>query len=268
MMLTSSRCMRAGLWMGTVLALCASAPHLVRSAMAEGYPGFGLNASRVVLMAGDRASGATVALNNTDHVYLVQSRVYPADGATGWPLKNVKAGEAKGHASFLVTPPLQRVEARGRLPLRILPVPGNPLPADRESLFFLSVKAIPSDPPAAVSDQAAPRFSLALQQFVKLFYRPAGLAPQAISDGTVAPKLSVSREGDRVRVTNPTPYYVTFLVLKVAGKPVENSALRAMVPPQGTQTYPLPVGVTRGEVVWQLVDESGLATKTERRTLN
>lgn len=267
-MLTSSRCMRAGLRVMTLLALCASAPHLVRSAMAEGYPGFGLNTSRVVLMAGDRTSGAPVALNNSDHVYLVQSRVYPADGVTGWPLKDVKAGETKTPAPFLVTPPLQRVGAQGRLQLRILAVPGNRLPADRESLFFLSVKAIPSDPPAAVMAQAAPRFSLALQQFVKLFYRPAGLAAQAIFDGTVAPKLSVSREGNNLRFTNPTPYYITFLALTAGGKPVEASAMRTMVPPLGTQTYPLPAGVVRGEVTWQLVDEFGLATKTERRTLN
>lgn len=253
----------------------------VSQVYAAGASGFGLGTTRVVLMANDRSSGAVTALNNTDQVYLVQGRVYPADGNTGLPLmKGVAAGVK---VPFLVTPPLQRVDANGVLPLRILVTPDNHLPQDRESLFFLSAKAIPSQSaPVAqkgtgkaeqgrVTDDApakGPQISLALQQFVKLFYRPVSLEPKAIYNGTVAPKLSVSRAGDRLGVTNPTPYFITFTLLKAGGKSVDADALRVMVPPKGSQTYPLPAGVTGGEVEWQIVDEFGLATKTERRALN
>lgn len=246
----------------------------VNPARAEGRPGFGLNTTRVVMMANDRSSGGVTALNNTDRVYLVQARVYPADGNTGWPLtKGPGAGADGVKVPFMVTPPLQRVDAHGSLPLRLLVVPDNHLPQDRESLFFLSAKAIPSQsaPQGDAADVApakGPQISLALQQFVKLFYRPAGLEPQAIYHGAVASKLGVSRAGDRLRVTNPTPYFITFMQLKVGDKPVDANALRAMVPPKGAQTYPLPAGVTGGEVAWQIVDEFGLATDTERRALN
>lgn len=260
----------------------------VNLAHAEGRPGFGLNTTRVVMMANERSSGTAVVLNNTDRVYLVQGRVYPADGNTGVPLvKGVSTGTAAGSSGgkvpFMVTPPLQRVDAHGTLPLRILAVPDNQLPQDRESLFFLSAKAIPSQSaPVAqkatgkaeqgsVADDATakgPQITLAMQQFVKLFYRPVSLEPKAIYNGTVAPKLSMSRAGDRLRVTNPTPYFITFTLLKAGGKPVDADALRAMVPPKGSQTYPLPAGVTGGEAEWQIVDEYGLATETERRALN
>ncbi len=253
-----------------------------RTARAEGYPGFGLNTSRVVLMADDRRSGAAVALNNADKTYLVQSRVYPADGATGWPLTTAVAGAAKPAVPFLVTPPLQRMAGWSRMPLRILVTPDNHLPTDRESLFFLSAKAIPSqEAPAGAKAKGkgdgpgdapvaakGPRVSMAIQQFVKLYYRPAGLEPRAIFDGKVAQLLSVSRVDNRLQVSNPTPYYITFIVLKVGGKAVDAKAMRAMVPPKGVQRYPLPAGVTAGQVEWQIVDEFGLATKTERRALN
>jgi P pilus assembly chaperone PapD len=260
----------------------------VNPAHAEGRPGFGLNTTRVVMMANERSSGAAVVLNNTDRVYLVQGRVYPADGNTGVPLvKGVStvtaAGSSGGKVPFMVTPPLQRVDAHGTMPLRILAVPDNQLPQDRESLFFLSAKAIPSQaapvdkkaPGNAAQDSVAddapakgPQITLAMQQFVKLFYRPASLDSRAISHGAVASKLGLSKAGGQLRVTNPTPYFITFTLLNAGGKPVDADALRVMVPPKGSQTYPLPAGVTGGEVEWQIVDEYGLATETERRALN
>lgn len=281
-----------GYRVAALLVLSALGLQISRLAHAEGNPGFGLNTSRVVVMAQDSRSGAAVALNNTDRVYLVQSRAYPADGNTGWPL--TKAVSPKPAVPFLVTPPLQRVDAHGRLPLRILAMPDNHLPQDRESLFFLSTKAIPAQgepvagaPAGASGDKqgghdagktartgdapmapTGPQISLALQQYVKLFYRPKGLSATALFDGAVAPKLNMQRVGGRLQVTNPTPYYITFIVLKVGGKPVDDTAKRALVPPKGQQTYPLPAGVSGGEVEWQIVDEFGLATKAERRNLN
>lgn len=242
-------------------------------AMAEGYPGFGLNTSRVVVM-GDASGGTLVtALNNSDNVYLVQSRVWPADGLTGYPLPgDTRSGAGTTPPPFLVTPPLKRMGPQSRLPLRILATAGvSALPADRESLFFLSAKAIPSVPAPEKGKAGAttPRVILALQQFVKLYYRPAGLKPRAIFDGDVAPKLSVRLDGGKLQVTNPTPYHIAFGVLTVNGKPVARQALRVLTPPKGSQDYPLPAGTGHaGEaVVWQVIDEFGLVTKKQTQAL-
>lgn len=259
-----------GLVSGVILAaLCAVLLH-VPSVRAEGYPGFGLNLSRVVVM-GDAKGGTTaVALNNSDNVYLVQSRVYPADGLTGFPA----ALNAPGTRTppFLVTPPLRRLGPQSRLPLRIMVTPDNGLPQDRESLFFLSAKAIPSVPPPDKTQgkAASPRVILALQQYVKLYYRPAGLKPHAIYDGDVAPKLSVSLSGGKLQVTNPTPYHIAFGLLTVNGKSVEQKTLRLLTPPKGTQRYPLPAGTGHSgdRVVWQVIDEFGLVTAKQTQTLH
>lgn len=259
---------------GGAVILCAMVL-LPSPARAEGYPGFGLNASRVVVM-GDAKGGATItALNNSDNVYLVQSRIFPAQGLTGYPVD--KRPDDSVVTPFLVTPPLQRMGPQSRLPLRILVTPQHTLPEDRESLFFLSAKAIPSvSPPDAVAGKKAggagsisssARVVMALQQFIKLYYRPAGLKPHAIFDGDVAQHLTMRLSGTRLHVDNPTPYYITFGVLKVNGKPVDQTALRVLTPPKGGQDYPLPAGVTRGTVEWQVIDEFGLVTQVQTQTL-
>lgn len=241
------------------------------AARAEGYPGFGLNTSRVVVMGDAKGGTVVTALNNSDNVYLVQSRVFQPDGLGGYPLY-------KGGATppFMVTPPLGRMGPNSRLPLRILTTPGNGLPKDRESLFFLLAKAIPAvdaedekgkekGPAKAVSEK--PRVVVALEQYVKLFYRPVGLKPHAIFDGEVAQTLHFARKGDQLQVTNPTPYHITFGVLTVNGKPVPAAAMRRMVPPKGQQGYPLPPGVTGGTVAWQIIDEFGLMPAKQTQPL-
>ncbi|MEH4266360.1 molecular chaperone [Klebsiella aerogenes] len=251
---------RPGVWLGcSIVALVAGASFPVRAA---GYPGFGLNASRVVVMGDARGGTLVTALNNSTNVYLVQSRVLPADGLSGYPQY-----QAKSKVPFLVTPPLSRMEANSQLPLRILNMPGNGLPQDRESLFFLLSRAIPSVTPRDSKAGGGPQVVMALEQYVKLFYRPAGLSPTAIFDDAVAPALRFARVNGRLQVTNPTPYHITFGLLTVNGKSVDAAALRRMVPPMGQQDYPLPAGVTGGPVAWQIIDEFGLMPAKRTRAL-
>lgn len=241
--------------------------------------GFAMSATRVIFMEAERGGAQITALNNTDNVYLVQSRVYPAAGVTGFAQDKGAAETLR--TPFLVTPPLKRMGAQSRLPLRILVTPTNSLPKDRESLFFLSAKAIPSMPapshsgavPAgkAPSDGApstsSPRVVMAMQQLIKLYYRPSGLKPRAISDDEIARLLTMSRVGNHLHVVNPTPYYITFGELKVNEKPVSPAALRVLTPPKGEQDYPLPAGVTEGTVEWRVIDEFGLLTVKQTQVL-
>lgn len=251
---------RPGVWLAcSMMALVTGASFPVR---AVGYPGFGLNTSRVVVMGNARGGTLVTALNNSTTVYLVQSRVLPADGLSGYPLY-----QAKTKVPFLVTPPLSRMEANSQLPLRILNTPDNGLPQDRESLFFLQARAIPSVTPRDSKAGGGPQVVMALEQYVKLFYRPAGLSPTAIFDDEVAPELRFARVNNRLQVTNPTPYHITFGLLTVNGKSVDAAALRRMVPPKGQQDYPLPAGVAGGQVAWQIIDEFGLMPGKQTRAL-
>ncbi|TXE24477.1 molecular chaperone [Serratia marcescens] len=262
------RARRAALALGlTLLAILQAG-----AARAEGLPGFGLNRSRAVVMADGSKGTQVAALNNSDATYLVENRIYPANGLTGYPQAAPgAAGVAGAPAPLIVTPPLRRLGPQARLPLRLLVTPGNALPTDRESLFFLSSKAIPSVPPrqAGAGGADGPRVVMALQQFIKLYYRPAGLKPHAIFDGDVAGQLQVRLAGGRLRVTNPTPYHIAFGVLSVGGKPVASEALRVLTPPKGEQDYPLPAGAGHaGErVTWRVIDEFGLVTDLQTQVL-
>ncbi len=54
--------------------------------------------------------------------------------------------------------------------LRIVRAGGN-LPEDRESVYYVNVKAIPPAP----AEESANTLQLAIKTRMKLFYRPAGL---------------------------------------------------------------------------------------------
>ncbi|EPE7789825.1 fimbrial biogenesis chaperone [Yersinia enterocolitica] len=257
-----------------LMALCTG--HSAYAQAQTRFPGFGLSLSRVVVSADDRSSGQVYAVNNSENVYLVQSRIWPADSGTGYPVAD-KPGTPRAAVPFMVTPPLKRIAQNSVLPLRIIAAQQvATLPKDRESLFFLSSKAIPSqsaDKGAAKRAANAPAegeasLSLILQSYIKLFYRPSGLGAHAIFDGGVADKLTFNRSGNRLKVTNPTPYYITFGLLAVAGQQVDAESRRAMVPPKGSYDYPLPVGASSGEVTWQVIDEFGLMTDMNRQPLS
>ncbi len=57
--------------------------------------------------------------------------------------------------------------------LRIIDATNNQLPQDRESLFWMNVKAIPSMDKSKLSDNT---LQLAIISRIKLYYRPAKLA--------------------------------------------------------------------------------------------
>ncbi|MEA5217577.1 fimbrial biogenesis chaperone [Enterobacter cloacae] len=243
---------------GILLGLLAGGVPGVQAAL----PGVGFSFSRVVLMATDKGGGSVKVRNNTDNVYLVQSQIHAADVNKGRPVE-VAAGAAP--AAFLVLPPLKRLEPHGELPLRILATPAarEQLPKDRESVFFVSSKSIPSVPPSSDEKAASGgRVVLALVNSIKLYWRPDGLQKEAVA--AMAGSLTFRREGSTLRVSNPSAYYVTFSSLTVGGVALAGDDLQAMVPPKGEQTYPWPAKAAGRDVRWQLIDEYGLTTDEQR----
>lgn len=243
-----------------VLLICGMA----LSADAQGLKGFGFNRSRIVVMGNVKGGAEVSVINNSDNVYLLQSRTFIADGVSGFPL--IQSTE---RPPFIVTPPLSRMDKNSRQSLRILVTPNNNMPSDRESLFYLMAKAIPSNPEKPDSDKDGvrkPQLLLALEQYVKLYYRPASLNAHAILDGEVSEKLKFSLKNGRLHVSNPTPYYITFGLLKVNGKSVESSEMRKMISPKGQQDYLLPAGISGVNVEWQIINEFG--SMTDKATQN
>ena len=197
--------------------------------------GISLNQTRVIFLSSDKAQ--TLAVKNTaKQSYLIQSRVQlTPDDSTAAP--------------FIVTPPVFSLKPDRQQLLRIIPQ-GTSLSADRESLFYLTVIAIPAH---ASKDIPLDRVSMGVRFVIKLFYRPAELKIAA------ACSLQLSSATNGVRIANPTPYFQTLGHLKFNGKPVDLAAQPSMLAPMSTQDYTAQGRVTQAE--WQTVtDYGGLST--------
>lgn len=116
---------------------------------------------------------------------------------------------------FLVTPPMFRMEPQRDQSLRIL-YTREPLPADRESLFWLNVLEVPPKP-AELETDGKNYMQLAVRSRLKLFFRPEGLQGDPLK---AAEQLRFQVSAGSVLVSNPTPYHVTIsdLAVDVGGK--------------------------------------------------
>lgn len=153
---------------------------------------------------------------------------------------NVNSSPDTANAPFLITPPLFRMDPHKDQSLRILYVQGKqPLPSDRESLFWLNVLEVPPKP-SGVQYSDKNYLQLALRSRLKLFYRPANLP----GDAATAPeqlsfKIAATGKSAALIVHNPTPYYITITQLALgAGKsPIPGAS--GMVAPLGDLRLPL-----------------------------
>lgn len=199
---------------------------------ASSYAGVVVGGTRVIYDGGKKESSLSV--NNPDNVsYLIQSWVETREN-----------GAEK--APFMVTPPLFRLDGSKNNVLRIVRAGGN-LPTDRESLYWLNIKAIPS----VEQNSSKNTLQIAVKTRIKLIYRPQSLkgVPEEVTE-----KLVWKRSGNTLSVTNPTPFYMNFQEVKVGGKEVADTTY---VAPQSTVNLKMPSGVTAGMLSWKIISDFG-----------
>lgn len=175
---------------------------------------------------------ASISVNNPDVTpYLIQS----------W-IETLTGGAEK--APFIITPPLYRLDKDQQNVERI--ILAGALPQDKESLYWLNIKAIPSAPKVTNSLQVA------VKTRIKLIYRPEtlkGTAPEELAD-----KLTWSHSGDQLRVTNPTPYVMNFSQISVGGRQLEDVSY---VLPGASAQFALPKGVSSGALTFTVINDYG-----------
>lgn len=155
---------------------------------------------------------------------------------------NAKPDETK--VPFILTPPLFRIEPGKGQTLRMI-YTREPLPQDKESVFYLNLLEVPPRPVALEEDNAN-FMQMAFRTRIKVFYRPKAIDSQdAYYKGPAQFAWSVVREGSgyALEVKNPTPYYFSLINAGLAsavegGTDIMNSE-GGMVEPGGTQKYPL-----------------------------
>jgi P pilus assembly chaperone PapD len=207
---------------------------LVASMMSAGVAQAGVVVGGTRLIYDGSKKESSLSVNNPDKVpYLVQSWVEPADGSTE-------------KAPFMLTPPLFRLDGEQQNVLRVVRAGGS-LPANKESLYWLSIKAIP----AATKDASQNTLQIAIKTRIKMIYRPQGL--KGVPEEQ-AGKLTWSRSGTKVQVTNPTPFYMNFQEVKVAGREVKDVTF---VAPMSSAAFALPAGVSGNNVSWKIISDYG-----------
>lgn len=221
---------------------------LSASVQAEANPGLVLQATRVIYPSSATGGVIFSVTNNTTAPYLMQSRIRDRE-------VDVES-DTDTPGPFIVLPPLHRLEPGEKLTLRIRLMNAY-LRQDQESLFTLSLKAIPALPDTGGA------LMVAMQNHLKLFYRPKGL-PAYGTEG-VAKRLRFQRQGQQLQVSNPTPYWVTFNSLTLGGNALSTEQ---MVPPFGHQVFPLSGVGTSNELTWQLINEHGAPTNLHRKMLS
>ncbi|SLM61975.1 chaperone FimC [Dickeya aquatica] len=196
--------------------------------------GVALGATRVIYPANHKQVQLAVS-SNDENTYLIQSWVENVNGQ--------KDGQ------FVVTPPLFVMQGKKENTLRIIDATNQQLPQNKESLFWINVKAIPS---LDKSKQQANTLQLAIISRIKLIYRPVNLS---IPPEQAAAKLRFKRQGNQLVLSNPTPYFLTITELSMGARALDN----ALVPAEGQVSVALPAGA-EGKVTYRTINDYGALT--------
>lgn len=185
-----------------------------------------LDRTRVIFDGSQNSLSLNISNQNKQLPYLAQ----------GW-LEDEQGNKIQ--SPLTVLPPVQRIEPGKSSQVKVQALPATQLlRQDRESVFYFNLREIPpkSDKPNTLQ--------IALQTRIKLFYRPAAIAIDANAQPPQE-QLTLSRQGDKYVVNNPTPYYVT---LVDASSKADSEGVQAfepmMIPPMGS----LPLTVSAASV--------------------
>lgn len=224
--------------------------------------GLTLHSTRIIYPH-DAKNGVTYTItNNTAIPYLLQARLLPWEGNLSSKTANENTEAADENlTAFIALPPLQRFEPGETLTLRILQK-HHLLAQDKESIAQLSLTAIPAQSKEAAEGA---QMILAVQNNLKLFYRPAGLPEHHLDN--IAEQLQFQHTKNTLTLKNPTPFYVTLASLSV-GKNALNLSSSRMIPPFGEAQWPLDASHMGSDIHWQLMDDDGGTDKMRTRQLS
>lgn len=179
-----------------------------------------LDRTRVVLNGDEKSISLSISNENKNLPYLAQGWIEDAQGN-------------KVTSPLTVLPPVQRVEAGARSQVKVQTSPAiDALPKDRETLFYFNLREIPprSNKPNTLQ--------IALQTRIKLFYRPSAIAldKTQAAEGDWVEKVTLTRQGDKYMVNNPTPYFLTIVEGRSVAKGNTVALQPLMVNPKSQST--------------------------------
>ena len=179
-----------------------------------------LDRTRVIFNGEDKSVSLSISNENKQLPYLAQGWIEDAQGN-------------KISSPLTVLPPVQRLEPGAKSQVKVQGLPAaNLMAQDRETLFYFNLREIPpkSDKPNTLQ--------LALQTRIKLFYRPKPIAvANAQNTAPWQEQLTLTKQGDKYQVNNPTPYYITLVdAASKKGGASANGFNPLMVAPKSSET--------------------------------
>ncbi|HDR2892705.1 TPA: molecular chaperone LpfB [Enterobacter asburiae] len=196
--------------------------------------GVALSSTRVIYDGSKKETSLTVQNRSDKEEYLIQSWVDDVNGSKQTP--------------FIITPPLFKLDAKKNNVLRIVNIKET-LPQDRESVFWINVKAIPSE-----SDENADKnvLQIAVRTRLKLFYRPVGLKGNPVD---AIKQLHFQQQSNQIIVSNDSAFNLTFNKFSVNGKDIEKAG---MVLAKNKLTINLPANSGKvSEVKYNVINDFG-----------
>ncbi|HEC5301801.1 TPA: fimbria/pilus periplasmic chaperone [Enterobacter asburiae] len=212
-----------------------------------------LNQSRVIYSTDSK--GATLTISNPqDYPILVQSKVLEDDRATP--------------ASFVITPPLFRLDGNQQSRIKILQTGGKQA-NDREMLKWLCVTGIPPKMNDAWADDSIRdklrtkdtniNLKISVSNCIKLFVRPGKLGGQSVD---AASQIEWSHSSSGLKAENKSPFYMALSYISVNGKKINKIDY---IEPFSFRIFKS--DVVSGEVEWKVINDFGGESDTFKAKL-
>ncbi|HHD7739212.1 molecular chaperone [Providencia rettgeri] len=220
-----------------------------------------LEGTRVIYSENEKNGVTFNITNNTDKNFLLQSRILEWDKikSSDEAKNNVLKKRNNDELPFIVVPPLSRFESEQKMTLHIQMIKDT-LPKDRESIFSLSLKTIPSQEKSDKNN----KLIIALQNNIKLFYRPSDLIEMDSNSKLNGIEFNINNK--KLTVKNTTPYYLTLSKLS-SNKINLLSNGNNMIAPFEEIDY-LSDKELNNIIQWQILDDDGRMSKVAERIIN
>lgn len=221
--------------------------------------------------------GATrVIFREQDHdarIRLSNEGAAPALVQTWVDNGNPEASPDQAKSPFILFPPIFRIEPHGGQTIR-MKYSQDPLPQDKESVFWLNVMEIPLMPTTAEGGSEN-RMQFAFRSRLKVFFRPRNLPGNPLKAAEqVTWKLvqGGSNQGCLLQVSNPTPYHITFTEIVASVGTQKFTSDGGMVDPQGPLMFPLnglkKCSAVSANIVYTTINDYGGASSYNGTTIS
>ena len=150
----------------------------------------------------------------------VKLKIYNSDKDSNYLVQSWVTDENNNKVSdFVITPPLFVIKSGSDSLLNVVYTGDKEkLPKDREKLYFLNSKVIPSLSEEAQKIDNALLISTTTK--IKLFTRPDGLRDDSF---TSYEKIKCRYENNKLKIENPTPFYMNLSSLRINGKEISSA---------------------------------------------